>query len=100
MKVIILKNKKEVAEKVSGMIAREIKNNSKVNLGLPTGETVIPIYQHLSLLINKEKIDVSKIKTFNLDEYAQQADPYRGLPHSKNPYKIVKDKKAIEERRG
>ena len=57
MKALILKNKKEVAEKVSGMIVREIKNNPKAVLGMPTGETVIPIYQHLSLLINKDKFN-------------------------------------------
>jgi len=74
MKVLILKNKKEVAEKVSVMIAREIKNNPKVLLGLPTGETVIPLYQYLSFLIDKDKIDTSKIKTFNLDEYLNVSD--------------------------
>ena len=80
MKTLILKNKKEVAEKVSEMIAREIRNNPKINLGLPTGETIIPIYQCLSFLINKTKIDASKIKTFNLDEYISMP------PSDKNSY--------------
>ena len=44
LKVIVLKNKKEISKKVSEMIIKDIKNNNKLNLGLSTGKTMIPVY--------------------------------------------------------
>ena len=68
MKVLILNDKKSVAKKVAEIITRQIKDNPKLILGLPTGETVIP-YTKSSQIDIKIKIDFSKVKTFNLDEY-------------------------------
>ncbi len=69
MKVLILNDKKSVAKKVAEIITRQIKDNPKLILGLPTGETVIPLYKELSDRHQNKKIDFSKVKTFNLDEY-------------------------------
>jgi len=69
MKLIVLKNKKEVAEKTASIIEKEIKNNPYIVLGLATGSTMIPLYKTLAKLHKKNKIDFSKVKTFNLDEY-------------------------------
>ncbi len=38
-------------------------------LGLATGGTMVEVYKFLVELLNKNKLDVSQIETFNLDEY-------------------------------
>ncbi|SUM76052.1 glucosamine-6-phosphate deaminase [Staphylococcus saprophyticus] len=42
-------------------------NHSK--LGLATGGTMVNVYRFLVQLLRKNKLDVSEIETFNLDEY-------------------------------
>lgn len=42
-------------------------NHSK--LGLATGGTMVDVYRFLVQLLRKNKLDVSEIETFNLDEY-------------------------------
>jgi len=69
MKVIICDNKKEVAIEFSRIVANEIKRKPNLVLGLATGRTVIPLYKELVKLYKKDKIDFSKVRTFNLDEY-------------------------------
>jgi len=69
MRKIILKNKKLVSEKVALMIKEEIDKNPQTILGLATGKTMIPLYKEIVKLYNQGKIDFSKARTFNLDEY-------------------------------
>ena len=65
MKVIILKDKKQVSSKVEKIVSDLVKKNPSVVLGLATGKTMIPLYKNLIKL----NLDFSKVKTFNLDEY-------------------------------
>ena len=65
MKVFVLENKKQFSEKASEIVSKLIKGNPKSILGLATGKTMIPFYKNLT----KNKLDFSKVKTFNLDEY-------------------------------
>ncbi len=65
MKILILKDKKQVSEKASEIVSKLIGKNPELVLGLATGNTMIPFYKNLV----KNKLDFSKIKTFNLDEY-------------------------------
>ena len=69
MKTLVLKNSDEVAKKAASILLQQIKNKPQSNLGLATGQTMIPIYKELCLLINNKKLNLSKIKTFNVDEY-------------------------------
>ena len=69
MKVLILKNKEFVAKKAADIIKREAKNNSKLILALSTGKTMISLYKKLLDLYKNNKIDFSKVKAFNIDEY-------------------------------
>ena len=68
MKLLIVKNKKEVAKKASEIIAKQIKKKPNSVLGLATGKTMIPLYKELV----KSKVDFSKVKTFNLDDYSNK----------------------------
>lgn len=70
MKLIITSNKKEAVKKAVSIISELIKKKPNAVLGLATGKTMIPLYKKLVKLYKNKKIDFSKIRTFNLDEYA------------------------------
>lgn len=65
MKIIVLENKRQVSEKAAKIVSDLINKNQNSILGLATGKTMIPFYKNLT----KKKLDFSKVKTFNLDEY-------------------------------
>ena len=69
MKIIIMKNPKEVGVKAAGLVLKDIKKKKNLVLGLATGRTMIPFYKNLVKVINKKKINANNIRTFNLDEY-------------------------------
>ena len=49
------------------------------DLGLATGNTMIELYAILAGMFNDERADLSKLRTWNLDEYA--ADEHRAVAH-------------------
>lgn len=69
MKIIICKDYNEISKIASNLICDEINKNPSITLGLATGSTPIGTYKELINLYNEGKIDFSKVKTFNLDEY-------------------------------
>ncbi len=73
MKLIITKTKEEAVKKAASIIYKLIKRKPNAVLGLATGKTMIPLYHELAGLYKKGKLDFSKIKTFNLDEYAESS---------------------------
>lgn len=69
MKLIILKNKTEVAQLLSKIIIDIIKVKPNVVLGLATGSSPIETYDLLIADAKNNKRDWTKVTTFNLDEY-------------------------------
>lgn len=69
MKLIILKNKTEVAQLLSKIIIDVIKVKPNAILGLATGSSPIETYDLLIVDAKNNKRDWSQVKTFNLDEY-------------------------------
>ena len=69
MKILILEDSNKVSKKVANIFLNQIKIKPNSNLALATGKTMIPIYKELSALCKNKKIDLSKVKTFNIDEY-------------------------------
>jgi len=65
MQIIKTKNYKELSEKAFKIISKEIKKKPNSKIGFATGKTPIELYKKLA----KSKINFSKIKAFNLDEY-------------------------------
>ena len=65
----IFPNPQTIAEHVCGRLVQAIRNKPTTVLGLATGSTMEPIYARLVQKIQQGNIDVSNIKTFNLDEY-------------------------------
>ena len=81
MEVIIQPNKESAAALVARIVARELRANPHLVLGLATGATMECVYRHLVRLHQDEHLDFSLCRTFNLDEYVglfpSDANSYR-----------------------
>ena len=77
MEVIIQPNDEAAAALAARIVARELRTNPHLVLGLATGKTMERVYRHLVRLHQTEKLDFSLCRTFNLDEYVGlfPADP-------------------------
>lgn len=69
IKIIKKKNANEVGKEASNIVLNEIKKKPSLVLGLATGRTMIQFYRELVKLFKNKKINFSKVKTFNIDEY-------------------------------
>src|SRR5438128_4506095 len=69
MEVIIQPTQEAAAKLVARIVARELRANPHLVLGLATGKTMECVYRHLVRLHKEEKLDFSLCSTFNLDEY-------------------------------
>ena len=69
MKLIKVKNKKELGERAGAIVAEAVKAMPYIVLGLPTGSSPMPVYEDLILRYQKGDIDFSRVSTINLDEY-------------------------------
>lgn len=58
-----------IADYVSSLLVRRIKQKPDIVLGLATGGTMEPIYEHFVAQASKQGLDVSQLTSFNLDEY-------------------------------
>lgn len=65
------------ARALANRLARMLRADPSLVLGLPTGRTPIPLYQHLVELHRGGRADFSRATTFNLDEFIgiDAADP-------------------------
>src|SRR6266853_1244459 len=85
MEVIIQPNKESAAGLVARIVARELRANPHLVLGLATGKTMECVYRDLVRLHQQEQLDFSLCTTFNLDEYV-------GLfPSDQNSYRHYMD---------
>jgi len=69
VKVIIKPTSEEMSREAANIFADRIKNKPNIILGLATGGTPVKMYKELIKLNKDGKIDFSKVKSFNLDEY-------------------------------
>jgi|SRR5690554_2281832 len=69
MKVYIYETKEELFKDLAKKYVNEITKNPKINLGLATGSTPIPLYEELIKDHKENKTSYKDVKTFNLDEY-------------------------------
>ena len=67
----------EIARRIAARIADLIRERNRGGrfavLGLATGSTPIGVYRELIRLHREEKLDFSRVETFNLDEYFPMA---------------------------
>ena len=69
MEVIIKENYEELSKFAASMISEQIEKKPDTVLGLATGSTPLGTYRELIKLYKENKIDFSKVVSFNLDEY-------------------------------
>lgn len=69
MEVIIQPNPESAAALVARIVARELRANPHLVLGLATGTTMERVYRQLVRMHQAEHLDFSLCSTFNLDEY-------------------------------
>lgn len=60
---------KDLSRKAAVFVADQVNSKQDSLLGLPTGSTPIGLYEQLVSLYKEGKIDFSKVKSVNLDEY-------------------------------
>jgi len=81
VEAIIRPDKESAALLVARIIARELRSNHSLVLGLATGRTMEAVYRILARLHREEGLDFSLARTFNLDEYVglspEDAQSYR-----------------------
>ena len=68
-KVIIFEDAQEISKYAVELIKNELDKKPTLVLGLPTGKTVIPIYSELVKAHEEKRVNLSKTKVFDLDEY-------------------------------
>ncbi|MBW3543327.1 MAG: glucosamine-6-phosphate deaminase [Planctomycetes bacterium] len=70
---LAFKNARDVARYVAGVVEKLIRANDAAGkqtvLGLPTGSTPTGVYRELIRIHREEGLDLSRVVTFNLDEY-------------------------------
>src|SRR5258706_16363167 len=69
MLLVLKPNSEELGREAARVVANAVRRNPALRLGLATGNTMVRMYQELVRLHRNEKLDFSRVVTFNLDEY-------------------------------
>ncbi|MGI6152602.1 MAG: glucosamine-6-phosphate deaminase [Christensenellaceae bacterium] len=69
MNCYIYKSAEEMGSAAATIISSRVLEKKTSVLGLATGSTPVPVYQHMVKLYNEGVVDYSKVTTYNLDEY-------------------------------
>ncbi len=67
--VFLLDSYDMISKRAAAMVASQVTVKPKSVLGLATGSTPVGMYQELVKMYQKDEVDFSDIRTFNLDEY-------------------------------
>lgn len=69
MKIIIVRDYEEMSARAAEIVDGFIRRNSRVTIGLPTGNTPTGMYRLLVGRHRAQRLDFAGVTTFNLDEY-------------------------------
>lgn len=69
MKIILLKDYDEIADKAAEIVLDIVKNNHRTTLGLATGSSPLGLYERMIKDHKEKKTTYKNVATFNLDEY-------------------------------
>src|SRR5579862_2143962 len=58
-----------LSREAARIVARAVRSNPSLNLGLATGSTTLGMYAEIIRIYREESLDFSDVTTFNLDEY-------------------------------
>lgn len=65
----IFRDPSSIADVVSNILVERIRSKPEVVLGLATGATMEPVYARFVEKARQQRVDVSRLTSFNLDEY-------------------------------
>lgn len=66
-----------VAQHLANLLYSRIERNPKIVLGLATGSTMEPVYEALTVLLKAKPLNLSELRSFNLDEYLGLAPTHK-----------------------
>src|SRR3981189_553722 len=69
MLVILKRDSEEISRQAAQLVASAVRKKPELVLGLATGDTMVGVYKHLVQLHKERSLDLSRVVTFNLDEY-------------------------------
>lgn len=69
MLLVLKQNSEDLGREAARVVANAVRRNPALRLGLATGSTMLGMYQELVRLHREERLDFSRVLTFNLDEY-------------------------------
>jgi glucosamine-6-phosphate deaminase len=69
MLLVLKASPEEVGREAGRVVANAVRRNPALRLGLATGNTMLGMYRELVRSHREEKLDFSRVVTFNLDEY-------------------------------
>ena len=70
MRIIVRDHPKEIAELAATLVRSQLLRKPDSVLGFATGSTPIPLYDELARLFQAGLLDMSRMTSYNLDEYA------------------------------
>jgi glucosamine-6-phosphate deaminase len=74
MRVLVTPDYRTLSQTAAELVIKAVRTKPDLTLGLPTGSTPLGMYEELVKSYQDHRLDFSKLRTFNLDEYL-------GLPH-------------------
>jgi glucosamine-6-phosphate deaminase len=79
MRILITPDYQALSRTAAEIVIQAVQSKPASNLGLPTGNTPLGLYQELAQACREGRTDFSAVHTFNLDEYEGLApgDPHR-----------------------
>jgi glucosamine-6-phosphate deaminase len=69
MLLVLKSTDEELGREAACIVAKAVRKNPRLRLGLATGGTTVGMYKELVRLHKQEDLDFSHVVTFNLDEY-------------------------------
>ena len=69
MEVVIKQDYEQMSKAAAQIVAEVLNTKPNAVLGMATGSTPLGLYQELVRLHKEEELDLSRVTTFNLDEY-------------------------------
>jgi glucosamine-6-phosphate deaminase len=86
LQVLVHPAARDAARAAARFVARNVRTTSDLVLGLPTGRTMIPVYDELTALHRLGRLPLDSVTAFNLDEFEGLApgDPgsFRAYMHT------------------
>lgn len=69
MRIRLFDREEDIARVLARELAATLRRHPALVLGLPTGQTPVPLYRELSRLSRLGAVDFSRARSFNLDEF-------------------------------